>query len=80
MSYPSTPYEIELHDKDGYVDFMESFPTEWLALDAIPPMLAKARAEAVEHPDWYEGCYFKLVKHEVDGMSEWREPIESFQI
>ena len=80
MSYPHNPYEVEVHDPEGYVDRIASYRTELQAIQSMPAHLAKAQAEAIAHPDWYEGCFFKLVKHEVDGCQEWHEPIQDFPI
>ena len=80
MSYPTRPYEVEIHDQDGYADLIASYRTEAQAIESMPSHITKAQAEAVDHPEDYAGCFFKLVKHEVDGMSEWRESVQDFQI
>jgi len=80
MSYPYTPYEVEIHDQDGLVDCIATYRTQWQALESIPSHTKKLQAEALENPEDYAGCFLRLVKHEVDGMQEWREPMEDFQI
>jgi hypothetical protein len=73
MSYP---IEIHLHDQDGYVDTIDTFRTEIEAVRAMPVHIA----EAQKNPADYATCHFLIVRHEVDGMQEWHEPIEKFPI
>jgi len=80
MSYPNYPYEVEIHDKEGYFDRIASYRTELQAINSMPAHIAKAQADAADHPEDYAGCFFKLVKHEVDGCQEWHEPIQDFPI
>jgi hypothetical protein len=73
MSYP---IEIHLHDHDGYVDRIDTFRTEIEAVRAMPVHIAEAK----KNPEDYATCHFLIVRHEIDGMQEWHEPIEKFPI
>jgi hypothetical protein len=76
MSYPHHPIEIHLHDKDGFVGFVESYKEEEDAVKAMPTMIAECLAEG----DEYIGQHLLIVRHEVDGYTEWHEPIQKFEI
>jgi len=76
MSYPDYPYEIHLHDKNGFVNFIESFENQHEARNAVPAMLADCRAAG----DEYAGQHLLIVRHEVVGYTDWHEPIEKFEI
>jgi hypothetical protein len=73
MSYP---IEIHLYDQDGYCDTIDTFRFEHEADRDIPAHIAEAK----KTPEDYAGCYFLIVRHEVDGMQEWHEPIAEFPI
>jgi hypothetical protein len=47
MSCPTHPYEVEIHDQDGYADLIQSYRTEAQAIESMPSHIAKAQAEAL---------------------------------
>jgi hypothetical protein len=76
MSYPHRPYEIHLYDAEGYIECVDSFRTPNEAVKTIHSLIAEAQKDL----EGYAGCHYLLVCHEVDGMTEWHEPIEKFVI
>jgi hypothetical protein len=76
MSYPNHPIEIYIHGPEGFREFVESYATENDAVKAIPALIADCQS----HIEEYAGHYFQIVRHEVDGLQEWHEPIEKFNI
>jgi hypothetical protein len=74
MSYQNHP--IEIHLKGRFNEVVDSYDNEYQAVQAIPTLLAEFR----QYPEDYTGHHLLIVRHEVDGMQEWHEPIEKFEI
>jgi hypothetical protein len=72
------PYEIHIADKDGLIDMVDRYESEWEARKAIPALLEEART--CDAKDEYQGTHFALVKFEFFGMTDWQEPIENFPV